>query len=273
MLTHSGFYQLIWDVQNQYVKYRLSAKNRETAINFIFNDYAQELQSDDEKVAVLIGLSLSLCRTKELTPSVADLTISEIERIDLHCGEDNFNADYLKKVVDMLSEESVYGDESLYETRAVHTPDWKIGDLFSHKLSYPSAEAIGIMGWFILLYKVGEYVDEFGIYHHLMCISVCALDTFLPDNGSASKLDFLPTMLLGSKQEYLAQIAIKSKKEEDSLGLTKIGNFPHIIIPQSCSAENPLTAMPLMGRARKGEMWPGYEDQICRLYKKFGKRT
>lgn len=150
-----------------------------------------------------------------------------------------------------------------------YVPDWKIGDVFSHRLTYPAAEALGISGWVIILYKVGEYTGENGESHQLAYVSLCPPDKVPSCPEELQNLGFLP-MMHNDRMEYLAQLTVTSKKSEEAYGLTKFGFYPNVDIPGNPGDENPLTAMPLFGCLRKSDKYPGYEDQICRLYRKYG---
>lgn len=271
MASRNNLSPIIDDVQKKYNKYRKTGKTRATAIELIREDYSQELQDEDDRLAVLIGLSLSLCTKKELVEPIATETLSEIRYVCQERAIDNVTHTYLSEVEKFLKNESVYGNEALYKQASAYEPDWKIGDMFSHTLSYPSSEALGIKGWIILLYKVGEYVDEFEDHHQLMYVSLCPPEKIPSCDKDIQELVFLRMMQLGDRSEYLAQVTIKSKKEENAYGFTKIGYYPNIPHLVDHFDENPLTAMPLFGRMRRDDLWPGYEDQICRLYKKYGR--
>lgn len=261
---------IIDDVKKRYVKYRRIGKNRTTAIELIHEDYSDELHDEDDRLAVLIGLSLSLCKKKELLEPIATETLNEIRCAYQNLAFDDDTIAYLNEIECYLTNGQFFGSEAFYKQTPRYVPDWKRGDLFSHILTYPAAENLGIMGWNILLYKVGEYIDEVESLHQLMYVSICPPDKIPSCENDIKNLVFLRMMQLGERSEYLAQITIKSKKGEKSYGLTKIGCYPDI--PNLCNylEENPSTAMPLWGSAGRCNPWPGFEDQICRLYKKFG---
>ena len=65
MATGNVLSPIIDDVQTQYVKHRRTGKSRTTAIELIHEEYIHELQDVDDSLAVLIGLSLALCKKKE----------------------------------------------------------------------------------------------------------------------------------------------------------------------------------------------------------------
>lgn len=271
MEYQNTFHPILEDVQKQYVKYRKNGETRAAAIERIREDYAQELQDNDDRLAVLLGLSLSLCKKRELVAPVAAETLSEIQRVYQEGELDQAAYAQLAEYENCFRNDAVYGKEAIYKRISKYTPAWKIGDTFSHALTYPTAEALGIKNWFILLYKVGEYVDAFGAHFQLMYVSLCPPDKIPTCPEDLQALGFLPMMQAGDRSEYLAQVSIQSKKDENAYGLTFIGCYPNLPRPDDCCDENPCTAMPLLGRLRQADPWPSYEDQICRLYKKYGR--
>lgn len=273
MLIQNSLNLIIESVQKQYVKHRKIGRTRAEAIELIRAEYAQELQDADDRLAVLIGLSLSLCKKKELLESIAAETLNEIQRVNRESANDRVNDTDFVEIERCLGDKTMYGKEALYKRTSIYVPDWKNGDTFSHVLTYPTSETLGIRDWLILLYKVGEYVDEFEVHHQLVYVSLCPPDKVPSCNKDFEKLDFLRVMCMGDKAEYLAQITIKNKKAEEAYGLSKIGCFPNVLLPDDHVEEDPLTAMPLFGRVRRDDLWPGYEDQICRLYKKYGQKN
>ena len=261
---------IIKDIETQYVRYRKKGNSRSETIEAIRSEYAQGLKDADDRVAILIGLSLALCKKNELLESIAAETLREMKCVtceETGCSRANI---YFSEIEKLLNDKTVYGDEAFYKRATAYVPDWEIGDVFSHVLTYPASEGLGITGWVILLYKVGEYVDTFDAHNQLMYISLCPSDKVPACKEDFEKLGFLPVMCMGNHIEYLAQITIKSKKAEDALELCKIGCFPDMPFPGNPAKENPVTAMPLFGRMRRTDIWLGYENQICSFYKRYG---
>lgn len=269
MVNPNGLNPIINDILKRYVKYRRTGKNRATAIEFIREDYAEELQDEDDRLAVLIGTSLSLCKKNELYEDLATETLNEIRYAYQHSVFDDDMIAYLNEIEVYLANRDLYGNEAFYKQSTNYVSDWKMGDLFFRTITFPSSEALGIMGWNILLYKVGEYIDVVGALHHLILVSLCPPNGIPSCENDMKDLSFLRMMQLGDRSEYLAQITVKNKKDELGYGLTKVGCYPDVLHPGSYLEEDPLTAMPLCGRTKQNTQWPGFEDQICRLYKRF----
>ena len=266
------FNPLIVDIREEYINYRKSGKGRAEVLELIRNEYSGELQDDDDRLAVLIGLSLGLCNKNELIEDVAVETINEIARAKCENEEIATNKKILAdlaKVETCLKDTSVYGDEAKYRKVRKYVPDWQVGDVFSHIITYPSAEKFGIMGWHILIYKVGEHKDKRGDTRQLVFVALCPPEKLPMDYEGFQKLPFLRMMIRGNgdKAEYMAQIKIKSKRAEEGYELSKIGHVSKINIPDDYYEENPLVSMPLFGKLTKDAVYPSYEDLICRIYK------
>ncbi|MBR2223459.1 MAG: hypothetical protein IJ973_03950 [Christensenellaceae bacterium] len=259
---------MIVDVKEEYITWRRLGKTREETVSLMREQYDAELQDIDERIEILVGLSLALCKKKELYESIAEETLQEITKLrNMNYERPDIN---LKKIEQRLQDKDLYGDEAVYRRSSRYVPDWKVGDLFSHELTYPTSEKLGIKGWMILLYKVGEYVDRYEDHSQLMYVFLCPPDKIPSCREELEKLGFLRMMLQGEKSEYLAQITIKSKKAEETYGLTKIGYFPDVnnlkLPDDRVLKENPLVCRVLCGKFRKDDLWPSYEDTICRVY-------
>lgn len=271
MNTQNNFASISEDVQLQYVNYRKKGFSRNDAIALIRKAYTCELHDEEDKIAVLAGLVLALCQKKELFETIADETRAEIGHIKRYYSKNNITCTYIERIEEALKDIAVYGGEASYAQASVYKPNWMVGDTFSHILTHPLAEKLGITGWSILFYKVGEYIDNQEGHRQLMLVSLCPPGDIPSSYEELQRAGFLPMMQLGERLEYLAQIVIKSKREEKSYDLTKVGCY----IPSGeplmdhYNGENPLVTTPLFGRLKRNDVRPAYEDQICRLYRKF----
>jgi len=263
----NSFPYIIQDVQWYYRGYRIKGEDRATAIAMIREDFENELEDDDDRIAVLIGLSFALCKRKELIKSIADETLREIDTIRKTYDLTKSDLKYFDKTEARLRDETNYGEEAVYKKKANYVPDWVKGDTFYHVLSGPLAEKRGIRGWYVIFHKVGEYEDHFGQVHQLMCLTVCPPEKVPTSGKELQKLGFYPSQQ-GSNPKYLFQLNVKSKRAENAYQLTKLGCFSDVVIPESCSGENQKTCYPLFEFKRKGEDWPVYEEDIYMLFKK-----
>ena len=103
-----------------------------------------------------------------------------------------------------------------------------------------------------------------------MYVTLCPPNKVPTNSEELQQLGILPMMRMGSRTEYLVQLSIKSKRTENLYNLSWIGCFENVSLPFDISKENPLTTMPLFYVRRANTQCPGYEDQICILYKHFG---
>lgn len=271
MKVRNCYNPIIDDIRRQYKHYRATGKNRFEAIAAIESSYAEELQDDDDYAAVQIGIALSLCQKKELTTEIAERALCAVHRAQKSIVLDKAKGQYLSQITQLLGDTSLIGSEATYQRRVPYVPDWQTGDLFSHTLTYPTARLLGIEGWSILFYKVGEFVEDMHHYRQLVYVSLCEPGSEPATSLQLQNLGFLRMMNHDRKWDYLAQLTFKSKKEEQSYDLVKIGNFPDVMLPSDRTEEDPLCAMPLFGYLKKGDAWPDYEDQICRIFRKYGK--
>lgn len=264
---YKPFFDEIWQ---EYRQHRTIGKSRCEAISAIRESYAMEIDDDDDCVMVIIGLVLALRRKRELTTDVIEEAMRILCQFQLSANLNSKEQQYLRKIEDILKDESMCGDEAVYRQRTAYVPDWVEGDTFSHTLSNPQADALGIQGWLILFYKVGAYINN-SVCHQLMCVSLCPPDKLPTSCSELQSLGFLPMMSHGEKFDYLAQLAIKSKVAERSFELTRIGNFPGVKLPNNRTDEKPEVTMPLFSYLKRSDPWPCYEEQVCHFYKKFRK--
>lgn len=268
MNNEHNFVLIVNEVQKQYMNLRTLGKNRETAIATIKHNYIEAMQDEDDSMAVMIGVVLSLCKKKELTKEIIHEARTMICNMHSRQNLDETMLRYIFKVEPLIDDGSLLGDEATYKQRMPYVPDWKAGDTFLHKITCPQAKKFGIEGWFVLFYKVDEFVDDFFQHRQMMYVSLCPPEAEHIDDAHIKKLGFLRMMEHDGKWDYLVQIILKNKKDELSYGLTKIGNFPNIPYPIDRADEDPLAAMPIFGYLKKTDTYPNYEDQICRLYRK-----
>lgn len=259
------------DTMSRYKRYRSIGKSRNEVISLLKEEFSAELEDDDDRVAVLIGLTHALCQKRELTSSIAQETIYEINRVLKTSVIDDITQKVYCDTLRILNDKSMQGEEALYRCRLPYKPQWDIGDLFVHRLDFPKAVSLGISGWSILFYKVGEHLDHTGNYLQLMYVSLCPPGKEPTSSLQLSELGFLRMMCHGDKWDYMVQITPKSRQDELSYRLTKIGNYKDVVLPLDRTEENPMVAMPMYGCLKKKDKFPFYEDQICRLYRRFGK--
>ena len=244
------------EVKTQYIAYRKKGFGRDTAIHMLTELYMDELQDTDDAPAVVKGIVLALCQKKELSQKIAQQMRSYLLQQP---------AGLSKETERLLSSQEFYGEEAVYRRRIPYDPEWQVGDLFSHELSIKSAIPLGIYGWLVLFYKVGEYEDYQGVRMQIGYMSICPPDQVPTSASQLQSMGFLRMMCHGEKWDYFAQIEAKSKRYLSSYGLSKIGNFPNVLPPADQTDEDPIVSMPMFGILNKNDTCPGFEDQVCRI--------
>lgn len=259
------------EIFNEYKALRLSGQSRDSAVDELKRMYSDALADDEDRGVILCTIALALCKKKELTESISCEAIRELKSYLANPELDSARAKCFQRLTQTLQDPSMYGNEAVYRPRKRYTPDWQVGDLFSHTITCPLSEKRGIYGWSALFYKVAEFHDPYGECRHLFYISLCPPGCEPINGEQLNAIGFLPMMPHDNGWDYLGQITVKSKKAEQGYNFTKIANFTDIVPPPDRTTENPLVSMPIFGRLRKDECYPGYEDQICSLYRDYGK--
>lgn len=257
------------EVTDQYISLRKQGKNRTDAISLIQEGYSADLNDVDNRIFVLLGIAIALCKKKELTHSLASEALTEIAKVRKLGNIPPRTALWVAEVEALLTNDDMKGVETHYKKQKVYKTDWSIGDAFFHTLTHPKAKELGIYGWNIILCKAGDFQDSSQRRVQLMYVFLCEPNMMPSTTEQLQSLGFLRMMNHDEKWDYLVQLAFKSKKDERSYELTKFGNFPGLKPPLDSTEENPLCTMPLFGYLHKGAERPDYEDQICRLYRKY----
>ena len=253
---------IAYDVVVDYEELRKNGLTREEAIERIRKDYFIELQDFDDRIDVLIGIAIALSKKKELFASAADEIRKEIKSY----GDIGDEKTVFASVEKLLDEDSLYGPEKVWKTKKKYVPEWKAGDVFLREMTCETSRDIGLFGWYILIYKVDEYIDYQGYTGQLVLVSLCPHDK-LPQNAEELKeLGFVRMMRQRDGYEYTAQMKIKSKKSETGYGFTKLANFGAMELPQDNVEVPPCVATPLFGLLRKTDELPAYEKTICLYY-------
>ena len=261
------FLPIVEDVMNDYTIERKNGITRENALNHIKTIYSKELTDFDDKPQVIIGVSLALCKKNELTEELLHDCRKAIDELRQR-REETVPKQIIEYLLEYVSEGKI-GTEAKYRSRNRYDPGWKIGDTFMHHLVHNEAESLGLKDWNILFRKVGEYQDRKKNYMQVVYVTVCPPDKMPTTNEEMNRLGLIRMMKQGNRYDYLGHLFFRSVADEKAWGLTKIGNFPHVIIPSDATEEDPAFAMPILGVLKKGDL-PDYEDLVCHLVKFLG---
>ena len=226
-------FPLILEAKEHYIEARREGNSRHDATQQVIEFYAEEILTDPDGdgVCIWIGLADGQYYRKELEEQIAAkglwaLTVLESSEADITPG-------------DILRRRSHYAQAPMSE-KAVGKPrpkfrcSWAVGDTFAFLLSGSDAEAVGLMGRYILLRKVGEMEDSGRI---MPSVSLTLWDDRpLPKNSEEFKE--IPILILDCRPyipkgyyEYRASLVIKNKKQIDALNLEYLGNFPDVDMP------------------------------------------
>ena len=262
----SEFYPVIEDINNEYVYLRRSGYGRSAAIAKLREDYAEELEDDDEGPAIRIALARALCKKHELTAQLRGDALRALEQLQSNAEIPLPTARLYKT----LSRDDMLGAEAAYRPVKYYTPDWKLGDTFSHKMSSPLAEKLGIGGWYILFRKAGEYTDNRHRTVQLMYTTLCPPDA-LPK--SSQELDSLGFLIMArhdhNTNEYLSQLSLSRRKDEALFELTRIGSYPDAKSPPNEYPADVRALLPIF-HFKDSDSIPSYETDICLTYKEYG---
>ncbi|MBQ8611621.1 MAG: hypothetical protein IJ412_07945 [Oscillospiraceae bacterium] len=269
MLDYENIRLISSDIKQTYVAYRKNGYSRVDAIARIHEENACALEDDDDRIAVLAGVTTALCSKNEMTDDYASIVLQEMHKSYKDEDLDTKSRKFLLKIEQQLSDRSFYGDEFAYKKTRHYVPDWQIGDTFAHTITHPVADELGISGWVILIHKIDEFVDDFEDHRQMVLVALCPPDKVPSNKEDLEVLGFLPMFEHDNGFEYLAQIEIKSKRAENGFELLKIGCFPGVSLPDDYCDTSPLTAMPLFGKSKFDVDRPSFEKQICLLYKRF----
>ncbi len=259
---------LVDEVIDCYSFLRLHGHNREASLARICMNFEAELSDEDERPFVLIAMALALCKKKELTTQARNDALQSIELLRKESPDHSVpytSRDY-DRLIRYLSEDQI-GPEAPYRARKTYDPGWSIGDTFIHAFSQPSADQMGLLGWYVVFRKVGEYLDRKSRHMQLVYITVCSEDAIPQTDAELSSLGYLRMMEHDNGWDYLGQLCFKSKKDEEQWKLQKIGCFPNAGIPDDATTEDPLVSMPFYGVLHRNNQVLDYEDQVCHLIK------
>ena len=262
---------LVDEIIDGYSFLRLHGHNREESLARICMNFEAELSDEDDRPFVLIAMALALCKKKELTTQARSDALQSIELLRKRTSNHSVphaSRDY-DRLIGYLAEDQI-GPEAPYRARKTYDPGWSIGDTFIHAFSQPAADQMGLLGWYVVFRKVGEYLDRKSRHMQLVYITVCPADAIPQTDAELSSLGYLRMMEHDNGWDYLGQLCFKSKKDEGQWRLHKIGRFPNAGIPDDATAEDPLVSMPFYGVLHRNSQVLDYEDQVCDLIKYCG---
>lgn len=270
-MIYDFLYEESWIVETVLTEYQTLRKrglNREKSISEIFTEYQNELVDEDDKDYLFISVAIALCLQKELTEQIRSAALESVNKLKKNSINHIQQSKY-EKLIRYISDEKT-GPEAVYKSRKKYDPEWKTGDTFIHAFSQPTAMKMGLDGWYAVLRKVGEYMDQEGHYIQLVYITICSADSIPKTDEELQALGCLRMMEHDCGWDYLAQLYYKNKTDEDRWQLHKIGSFPNAGNPADATMEDPVVSMPFSGVIHRNSSMLAYEDRICQMLKSNG---
>lgn len=262
-------FPLIQDLKDQYVYFRMQGCSPEDARGQLMKTYAKELEDYDESLIVLSGIALAQWGVSELEESSKQNIMTLLEN-RIAETEENGEKRALNAILKSISTEQPKKKCMIRPGKSSYSLNWSIGDTFAHKLTHPDAEKAGILGWYLLFRKVGQYTDWKGKTIQLGYVTFCDDQSLPKTTEDLNKLGFLRVMARGKKWEYMVQVDIQSKRMENTLKFDWIGCFPDAVTPIDEASVDPRVTMPFYEGTEKIHNCPRYEDYYCYLYSKYG---
>ena len=261
------------EIKDLYADLRLDGKTRDQAINEIYEEYADVLQNDIEEGSVIrIAIALALSRKNELTLEAREEAVNAIEILRKRSFEEEdpwIPSGYFDKFLKKLSEKHL-GSEAVYRKKRTYDPGWEIGDTFIHPFTIRKAMEMGLTKWYIVIRKIGEYLDKENHHNQLVYITICPPDAIPATKEELDSLGYLRMMKHDKGWDYIGQLSFSSRKDEERWQLTKIGCFPDAGRPADAMEENPYVTMPFFGVLHKNSSEFSYEKAICLYIKQNG---
>ena len=271
---------LFHEVVNAYRALRRNGHDRASALCELKKRFTDELNDTEDGPIVILATAYAMSTKHELIQNLQKQAMDAAAQLRSVRSEGSI-ASFALAVQTMISRPESIGSEAHYPQKRQYDPGWKIGDVFSHRLSTPNARRLSIDGSIVLLRKIGSYQDAEGNLKQIVNISLCAADRIPRDSEELNTLGLLPMMEGNGGYQYWGQLNLSSKRKEKAFDLRKIGNFPIISTPPDSADHDPYLARPLFGTVVKGSSfpaslavpdYPSFEDDICLCYRMFGVR-
>lgn len=260
-------YPIINEIFDDYVNLRSQGFNINDSVTRIKKDWHEELNDEDDAPFVIIGIALALCQKQELTRQAQNEALAAANTLknrSMISGSDH------DMIISRLSDDRIGKDKAYRPAKRAYDPCWKIGDTFVHAFTQSRAKEMGLCGQYIVIRKVGDYLNYKRQKRELVYITVCSKDSIPKTDEELLALGYLRMMEHDDGWDYLGQLHFTSKKDEERWKLQKIGCFPNAGNPSDATVENPVVSMPFFGILHRNSDTLDYEDQVCSLMKRRG---
>lgn len=229
-------FPFINEVKEEYIELRSEGVNRDQATQQLIQEYADELTkgADDDGLLFWIGLADGQYARKEITLEVAGQGIKALDllaesrvpvtALDINRRRERYSA-------------APMPERKAGKPRRKFQCNWNVGDTFAYQLSGPEAEEAGLAQKYVLLRKVDACVFGDGRLLPIVTVSIWDSD---PLPRTAEEFQRVPLLKICNggrcdspkwKNEYRAEIVIKSDKQLASMQLQFLGNFQNTPMP------------------------------------------
>lgn len=223
------FFPMIQDVKDCYRNSREKGYGREAAIEVVLKEYAIELQDEDDRPQVWIGLAEVTGRRKELTEALLSKAELAFTALETAFPEATVTLRAKKKTV---CDPAKLGPEAKYRKKIIYRPDWKIGDTFLYKIQGDYLKGAGLTGWYIIARKVQEIVLAEDCCLQGMYYSLCPPGKIPSSKEDLERLGYVPLRKVGEASYlFMGKVWVNSKSAEKKTYFQKIGNFPLVSPP------------------------------------------
>lgn len=229
-------FPLINEVKEEYIDLRSGGASRDQATQQLIQEYADELTkgADDDGVLFWIGLADGQYARKEITLEVAEQGLKALDLLaesrvpvtplDINRRREHYSA-------------APMPERKAGKPRRKFQCNWNVGDTFAYQLTGPEAETAGLGRKYILLRKVDEDDFEDGRLLPIVTVSLWGSDPLPRTAEEFQKVPLLKIRKGGRcdspkwKNEYRAEMVVKSYKQLASMQLKFLGNFQNIPMP------------------------------------------
>ena len=263
-----SIFPLIYDVKQEYIRYRRRGESREQAVDNVLKGYHRELSDTDDAPQIWIGLANVMASKCELTADY--LKKAELAFKELLFSYPEINV-HLQIEMNRICRKELLGPEAKYSLKRNFDPKWEIGDTFAYRLYGEYPRKYGLDGYYILLRKINTILDDDGNLKQQLYLTLCTADFIPKTTEQLEHLGYLPLNSTENGYEYRAVVQVPNQRKLDQYNIKKIGCFPDVAPPKAeVLPEPPLYGWPLYDLIRDPKLHNNLERYTCWNYEQYG---
>lgn len=236
-------FDVAFDAKTEYVRYRRRGLGREEAIKNVLADFARELEDVDDRPVVWLGLAAAAAAKQELTEELKakgeEALIELRPRFSELLDRDALT---LEREIQSICSASRIGPEAKYPKKREFKLDWQIGDTFALQLNSALAARFGIQGQYLIVRKIGEYLNYDDDWDQLVYLSLCPEEQFAGEDTDVGRLGYLSSAKRRNGYDYVYKLDLTSAKKAKFYDFIPIGNFRDVDEPKNAAPVDPLVA-------------------------------